>query len=104
MKGSEQQQRDRLFIADSIEAKKTERGEERLAPEKKKKKVLSILTPERVPTNRGGQRGGRNVNKSNPKKKIMKQNNNKVIRSPINVLLYIQRRAAKTNQRIKTNF
>lgn len=38
MKGSEQQQRDRLFIADSIEAKKTERGEERLAPEKKKKK------------------------------------------------------------------
>lgn len=36
MKGSEQQQRDRLFIADSIEAKKTERGEERLAPEKKK--------------------------------------------------------------------
>lgn len=67
MKGSEQQQRDRLFIADSIEAKKTERGEERLAPEKKKK-VLSILTPERVPTNRGGQRGGRNVNKSNPKK------------------------------------
>lgn len=67
MKGSEQQQRDRLFIADSIEAKKTERGEERLASEKKK--VLSILTPERVPTNRGGQRGGRNVNKSNPKKK-----------------------------------
>lgn len=42
MKGSEQQQRDRLFIADSIEAKKTERGEERLAPEKKKKSTFNI--------------------------------------------------------------
>lgn len=52
MKGSEQQQRDRLFIADSIEAKKTERGEERLAPEKKKKKKSTFNINSRACTNK----------------------------------------------------